>query len=73
MVLPPGGSTTVEVDYVGTVAAGPYELLVRPQPLPNPDEIEINVVDTAGNPIVTRTGPIPRRSVLDDAGISAWR
>ena len=73
LYVPPGGSTTVQVDYRGTIKPGPYQLLLRPQPLPNADEVTIEVDDGAGAPIVRYSGPVLRRSVLDAEGISAWR
>lgn len=74
MVLPPeGGTATIEARFRGEVEPGTYELLVRPQPLPNPDTVEIRVTERGGAEVVHHTDPIERRSILDSNGIRAWR
>ncbi|CAN5386782.1 hypothetical protein BH23ACT3_BH23ACT3_20820 [soil metagenome] len=72
--LPPeGGMATIEVTFTAELEPGGYQLLLRPQPLPNADDIEITVTSSGGRTIVAHTGPVLRRSVLDADGIRAWR
>lgn len=73
--LPPdGGTAVIEARVVGRVPPGTYELLVRPQPLPNADEYRITVTETrTGVEFIDHDEPILRRSVLTIDGISAWR
>lgn len=71
--IPPGATVTAELKYRGQVAAGPYRLLVRPQPLPNADAMVIEVVSSNGSVIIDRAGPILRRSVVTADGVQAWR
>lgn len=71
-VPPEGGSVTIEVELAGQIAPGPYELMLRPQPLPNPDRLEIVAV-ADGSTVFRHEGEILRRSVLSADGIRAWR
>ena len=72
--LPPrGGTATIEVTFAAQLEPGAYQLLLRPQPLPNTDDIAINVTSAGGRTIVAHTAPVLRRSVLDARGIRAWR
>lgn len=75
VILPPeGGTAEIEARVRGEVPAGTYELLVRPQPLPNPDAYEIRVVESrSGAEFIRHDGEILRRSVLSVGGVRAWR
>ena len=56
--LPAGASTTFVVKLVGTldVAAG-YSLFTRPQPLVLPEQLDVSVVSTTGDPVLSIQGP----------------
>ncbi|MEX2625967.1 MAG: DUF4012 domain-containing protein, partial [Ilumatobacteraceae bacterium] len=68
-----GGTVTLEAELRGEVPPESYSLFLRPQPLPNPDVLDIRVVERGGDEILHRTEPILRRRVLDAAGAHAWR
>jgi hypothetical protein len=69
----PGASRVVEVVFAGEVAPGQYRLAYRPQPLPRPDRVSIEVVTTSGRRVASHDGPLVRRSVLTADGVEAWR
>lgn len=71
--ISPGESVVAEVDLAAELPAGGYRLFYRPQPLPNVDDLEITVRDTAGRTILRHDDPIVRRSLLTADGIQAWR
>jgi hypothetical protein len=70
---PEDGTATVEVTLTGRLDPGGYQLLFRPQPLPNPDRITLDVVNEDGRTIVAHDEPVPRRTVFDAGGQRAWR
>ena len=71
--IPPGGTVVVELDLSGDLGAGYYELVYRPQPLPNPDTLIVDARTTGGDQIFEFDGVIERRSVLSADGVRAWR
>ena len=73
IAVPAGESRTVRYELSGQLAAGDYRLLYRPQALPRPDRVVIDVRDPDGDVLLSREGPIERRSVLTDDSIEAWR
>lgn len=70
LILPPGGSRTVVVTMTGAVGA-PYELVYRPQALPNPDVLTVDVKSSDDH--ITYDGTPERRIVISEDGQTAWR
>ena len=71
--IPPGGSVTFVFTFDGLVEAGPYALAYRPQGLPNPDELTIDIENSDGDNLVSFTGTVGRRTLFDADGMRAWR
>jgi hypothetical protein len=69
----PGESVTVRFELAGAISPGDYELVVRPQPTINPDQLAVAVTDPDGDPIVTFEGELARRSVLSADGVEPVR
>lgn len=69
--IPPGDRVEIEMELGGGVASGWYELIYRPQSLPNPENLTID--GRSGARTISHTGPVVRRSVFDALGRSAWR
>lgn len=69
----PGGSATLELDLSGNLGAGGYQLVYRPQPLPNVDRLTLTALDTDGATLVAYDGEPERRSLINRLGVSAWR
>jgi len=70
VVVPPGGERTITLTLTGLIDEGDYALVVRPQPLPNPDQY---VIEVGGDADVSYDGPITRRTVVDGQGTRALR
>ncbi|MCU1368635.1 MAG: putative secreted protein, partial [Ilumatobacteraceae bacterium] len=70
--IAPGATRTVTVHLEGTIIAGGYSLVWRPQPVTTPDTLQVQVLDgsQAG---VTYDGPLNRTSLIDAAGVTAVR
>ena len=62
-----------EFDLSGEVAPSNYELIYRPQPLPNPDRLIVDARTADGDEIFGFDGVLERRSVLSADGVNAWR
>jgi hypothetical protein len=73
VVIPPGETVVVELELSGDIGRGGYQLLYRPQPLPNPDTLTVDARTTGGDEIFEFEGTLERRSVLTGDGVSAWR
>ena len=71
--VPPGESVTFLFTFDGTVKPGPYSLVYRPQGLPLADQLTVDVVNSAGDSIVSFNGEVGRRTVFDANGVRAWR
>ena len=71
--IPPGETVVVELDLSGNVGPGSYELVYKPQPLPNPDTLIVDARTTDGDQIFEHDGVLERRSVLSADGVRAWR
>ena len=71
--IPPGETVVVEFDLSGDLQRGGYQLLYRPQPLPNPDTLTAEAKTTGGDTIFDYEGILERRSVLSADGVKAWR
>lgn len=71
--IAPGQEVTVRFALAGSIAPGDYELVVRPQPTVNPDQLTVAVSDPDGDPIVTFEGDLARRSVLSAEGVEPVR
>ena len=56
---PPGGSTTVEFTLDGTVEPGPYRLDVLPQPMTEPDRLDLRVDDGSSHDRLRRRSRPP--------------
>ncbi|MCU1399028.1 MAG: rane protein [Acidimicrobiales bacterium] len=70
--IAPGATVTVTVHLEGTIAAGGYSLVWRPQPVTAPDTLQLQVLD--GSPAgLTYDGALNRTSLLDAAGVTAVR
>ena len=68
--LPPGATRTVVIQLSGNIGEGPYELVVRPQPLARDDQVTIEV---GGDATIDFVGTITRRTIVDDSGTRALR
>lgn len=68
-----GETVVVELDLAGDFGEGPYQLVYRPQPLPNVDTLEVEATTPDGSEIWSYEGQPERRSLLNANGISAWR
>ncbi len=71
--IPPGETVVVEFELAGDIGRGAYQLLYRPQPLPNPDTLIVDARTSGGDQIFEFDGTLERRSVLSADGVSAWR
>ena len=71
--VPSGTTVVVTMHLQGHVAAGSYELIYRPQALPNPDTVTIQASDRANDRLFAYSGILSRRSVISAAGVQAWR
>lgn len=69
LVIPSESERTIAFTFSGTIDADQYSLVVRPQPLPTPDQY---VIDVSGAD-VSYEGQITRRTVLDERGSRALR
>lgn len=70
--IAPGGSVTFVFTLAGAVEPGTYSLVYRPQGLPLPDHLAVEV-NSRGDGKVDFTGELGRRSVIDAEGVRAWR
>jgi hypothetical protein len=68
--LAPGQTRTVVIELTGTVGPGPYELVVRPQPLATEDTYSIHV---HGDTSIDHVGGIERRTVFRRGDMRALR
>jgi len=71
--IPPGETAVMEFELSGALGGGHYELVYRPQALPNPDRFIVEALTSGGDTIFDFDGVIERRSVLSAGGIRAWR
>lgn len=71
--IPSGETAVLEYALQGDVGPGEYELVYRPQPLPNPDRLVVEATTTSGNPLFRYDGFVERRSVISADGVEAWR
>ena len=70
--IAPGESVTFTFTLEGAIEPGDYSLIYRPQSMPLPDEVTITV-EQDGEQIIDESGKIARRSLIDAAGVRAWR
>jgi hypothetical protein len=68
-----GATAVLEMELSGDLGPGGYQLVYRPQPLPNPDELIVEATKPDGSSILSFEGTLERRSVLDASGVEAWR
>ncbi len=73
VVIPPGETVVMELELSGDIGRGAYQLLYRPQPLPNPDTLIVDAQTSGGDEIFEFEGTLERRSVLSADGVTAWR
>ncbi len=71
--VPAGETSVLELDLAGNVGPGGYQLVYRPQSLPNHDELRLSATTTGGSSIFEYEGDLERRSVLSADGVEAWR
>lgn len=69
----PGDTAVLELDLSGNLSPAGYQLAYRPQPLPNPDVLDVVAVTSGGDTVFEYEGEIERRTVFNANGISAWR
>jgi hypothetical protein len=68
-----GETRVLEIQLAGNLGRGGYQLLYRPQPLPNIDTVVVDAQTDGGSAIFTYEGQPERRSILNRDGISAYR
>jgi hypothetical protein len=68
-----GDTAVIEMELEGDLGAAPYQLVYRPQALPNLDQLSFEAETTRGDTIFTFDGELERRSVINTLGIDAWR
>jgi len=71
--IPAGETMVLELELSGDLSPGAYELVYRPQPLPNPDTLIVAATTSSGETIFDFDGTLERRSVLSANGTRAWR
>jgi hypothetical protein len=71
--IPSGGTATFTLHLRGKVRAGGYELIYRPQALPNDDTLMVHTVSQHGGSSFNYKGSPERRSVITAYGAQAWR
>ena len=71
--VPSGKTVVVTMTLSGRVARGQYQLIYRPQALPNDDAVKLHATTSSGRTIFAVDGTIDRRSVLSSSGETAWR
>lgn len=71
--VPAGETVVLELTMEGDLDEGPYQLVYRPQPLPNTDTLVVDADTPGGGSIWDYEGQPERRSLLNANGISAWR
>lgn len=73
ITIPAGETVVLELQMSGNIQPGAYELVYRPQPLPNPDTLIVDARASGGDTIFNYEGTLERRSVLSAEGVNAWR
>ena len=64
--LAPGSSTTIHYQISGTVdRSQPYQLFIRSQPLPNPDQLSVQVQLASGELLAHYEGLLEQNVTLD--------
>ena len=71
--IPPGQTITITATLSGRIEPGDYELIWRPQPLPNPDRVVIEATRNGGGKIVDFDGQLLRRTLVTAEASDAWR
>lgn len=71
--IPSGETVTITATMSGRVEPGDYQLIWRPQPLPNLDRVVIDATRNGGGTIVSFDGPLPRRTLVTADSTDAWR
>ena len=71
--IPSGESVTITASLAGEVEPGDYELIWRPQPLPNPDQVLVEARRNGGGSILRYDGELLRRTLLTADSSDAWR
>lgn len=71
--LASGERSTVRLELEGLVNPGGYELVVRPQPLAQPERLFAEVKAPDGRLLAGFAGNLDRRSVLSGDGLEAYR
>ena len=73
LTLAPGEQRVIEIALDGVLSAGDYRLLYRPQPLANPERLDLEATSPDGRTLAGFSGSPGRRSVLSATGIAPWR
>ena len=71
--LAPGQQRTVHITLQGALDPGPYQLMYRPQPLAQPEDLFVEAKNPSGRTLAGFAGNPRRRSVLSGKGLSPWR
>jgi hypothetical protein len=71
--IPSGESVTITASLAGEVEPGDYELIWRPQPLPNPDQVLVEARHNGGGTVLRHDGELLRRTLLTADSSDAWR
>jgi hypothetical protein len=71
--IPPGESVTIRASLAGEISPGDYELIYRPQPLPNPDHVVIDARRNGDGQIFGVDGEVLRRTLFTADSSDAWR
>ena len=71
--IPAGETVTITATVSGRIEPGDYELIWRPQPLPNPDRLVVEATRNGGGTIVDFDGQLLRRTIVTAESADAWR
>lgn len=73
VTLAPGQQQIVHVTLRGVLKPGAYQLMYRPQPLAQVEDLFVEATSPDGTTVAGFAGNLRRRSVLSGSGLTPWR
>lgn len=73
ITLAPGQQQTVQITLRGALKPGEYQLVYRPQPLAQIEDLFAEAKSPDGSTLAGFAGNLRRRSVLSGSGLTPWR